>query len=289
MIKINFNHYQATINELGAQVTSLYDQQNEHEYVWQGNPEYWRYQAPILFPFVGRLKDDEYIYQGKAYQQTQHGFAREKEFTTTKPAENKGVFELISDPDTLKVYPFKFKLVVIYSLDEQGLHIEYQVTNTASQETLLFALGAHPGFNVNLENFDDMQVRVTPNKTYQQIPLDGPYNNYEHQKKIDLTEPLRVSHDLFNNDAIILDLDNQPVELTLSRSNDNHGVKVNINDAPFVGIWSPYPKKAPFICIEPWWGIADNLNSDNQLEHKMAINRLAAGDTWQNGFLIEPF
>lgn len=289
MIKISFDHYQATISELGAQLVSLLDQQTQHEYLWQGDPEYWRFQAPILFPFVGRLKDDEYRYAGQTYRQTQHGFAREQQFVIVQQTDHKVELELADTPETQVVYPFKFKLTISYQLDETGLHIDYQVTNSSTSETLLFALGAHPGFNVANTTFNTSKIKVSPNKIYDQIPLVGPYNDADQSHKLDLTTPLQLSHGLFSNDAVILDLKHQPVELTLTDVAEQHGVIVKIKDAPFVGIWSPYPKQAPFVCIEPWWGIADNLNTDKELNHKMAINQLVAGQRWQAGFSIQLF
>lgn len=289
MIKIEFNNYQATISELGAQLTSLMNLATKFEYLWQGDPQYWHYQAPILFPFVGRLKDDQYKYQGQTFQQTQHGFAREKEFTVINQTDNMVEFELNSSRETLNVYPFKFRLNVTYLLDEQGLHVNYQVTNPSDQEPLLFALGAHPGFNVANSQFNQTKVTVKPNKQYQQIPLVGPYNDSGNPRRLDLQQPLKLSHDLFSHDAIILALNNQPVELTLARENSKRGLTVKIEGAPFVGIWSPYPQQAPLVCIEPWWGIADRLDADQQLDHKMAITHLPAGDTWHAGFSIQTF
>lgn len=289
MIKISFNHYQATINELGAQLVSLLDQQTQHEYLWQGDPEYWRYQAPILFPFVGRLKDDEYHYAGKTYHQTQHGFAREYQFTIDRQTEHSVTLVLTDTLTTQAVYPFKFKLTVSYQLDEQGLHIDYRVENRATKQTLLFALGAHPGFNVANTTFNTSKVKVRPNQIYNQIPLVGPYNDAEHSQQLDLTNPLQLSHELFRNDAIILALNGQPVELTLTDATEQHGINIRLTDTPFVGIWSPYPKQAPLVCIEPWWGIADNLNTDKALTHKMAINQLSADKQWHAGFSIQIF
>ena len=55
----------AEIAEHGAELISLKSKESNLEYIWQGDPEYWGRHAPVLFPFVGRLKDDQYTYQGE--------------------------------------------------------------------------------------------------------------------------------------------------------------------------------------------------------------------------------
>ena len=104
------NEYlQIKIDSLGAELKSLKNLQNNIEYLWQSDAKYWNRSSPILFPIVGKLLDDEYIYKDKTYNMSQHGFARDKEFILIKQKENYLKFLLKSDPSSLKIYPFYFE------------------------------------------------------------------------------------------------------------------------------------------------------------------------------------
>ncbi|WP_461239513.1 aldose 1-epimerase family protein [Paucilactobacillus sp. N302-9] len=283
MITIDNEQLTAEFTTLGAQLTSLKKKTDSFEYIWQGDPVFWKYQAPVLFPFVGRLKDDQYQYQDKTYSQTQHGFARQSEFQVVSQSQNKVQFELRADETTKEVYPFDFLLTITYSLDGNRLLVSYTVKNMDNTE-LLYALGAHPGFNISIQHGAVLDVQ--PAQEYEQIPLVGPYNDIEHLKTINLTKPLSLERTLFKNDAIILNLKMQSTKLSL-KDNQNHLVSVNLTQTPFVGVWTPFDKEAPFVCLEPWWGIADSVTSNYQLTQKTAINHLAVHQSQQMGFEIE--
>ena len=61
-------------------------------------------------------------------------------------------------------------------------------------------------------------------------------------------------------------------------------INVRTDSAPYVGIWSQYPKTADYVCIEPWWGIADLTDTDGDLEDKKGMNRLASGEDFEASF-----
>lgn len=292
MITIENHQLTVEIDELGAQPHSI--RYAGVEYLWQGDPAYWKRQAPILFPFVGRLKNDEYQYQGQTYHQTQHGFARDRQFTVVGQSPNKVILELRDDKVTRQVFPFHFVLTVIYQLVDYRLKVQYRVQNPSQDETLMYAIGAHPGFNVPLkqdDSFTDQQVEVHPAGKYSRIKLvaPGPFNDLEHPQTIDFNKPLHLRHDLFNEDAIIIDAKRSPVTVTVTDGNAQHGVHVETHDNKFIGIWSPYPAQANLLCIEPWWGIADGINSDGQLTHKQAMEHLQPGEDQSYQFAIQPF
>lgn len=292
MITIHNDDLDVEIDEKGAQPHSIRYQGNE--YLWQGDPASWKRQAPVLFPFVGRLKNDEYQYQGKTYHQTQHGFARDERFTVIDKAPDKVVMQLHDNERTRQAYPFKFELTIRYQLDQQGLKVSYDVYNTSQEKTLIYAIGAHPGFNVPLNSqgdFTHQQVEVDPATTYSRIKLvaPGPYNDLEHPQTIDLSTPLMLNHDLFQKDAIVLSTHEKPVTVTVTDQSRQHGVHVQTLNNKYIGIWSPYPAKANLLCIEPWWGIADGIDGDGQLVHKQSMEYLSAGAHQQYQFSIQPF
>ena len=290
MIELNNEKLHVEFSETGAQLIRLQDQKNGRDYLWSGDPTYWRFSAPILFPIVGRLKNDQYEHQGQTYTMHQHGFARESEFKVVEKNRTQIMFELTSAMHQFDNYPFEFILRVTYQLKADELTISYQITNPGEDE-LFFSIGAHPAFNVSLDEnreLDHVRLSVTPQQIYDQVKLIGPYSDIQHPQKLDLTQPLELKREMFDNDALILDLQGQAIELTLN-SQDNHGVKVFLDDAPYVGVWSPYPKKAPFVCIEPWWGIADQINASGRLNEKAAINQLASHASQQMQYRITPF
>lgn len=292
MITIQDTNLIVKIDPLGAQLHSLVHA--GQEYLWQGDPSSWKRQAPILFPFVGRLKDDQYEYRGMTYHQTQHGFARDEMFEVVNQRANQVTLILKDNNRTRAAYPFTFELVVTYQVTNGKLSVTYQVTNPSDDQQLIYAIGAHPGFNVPLtdqERFEEMRVTVNPAKVYSQIKLiaPGPLNDLEHPQTIDFRSPLQLRHDLFNQDALILDAKEQPVTVTISDADGQHGVHVITDNNKLIGIWSPFPAKANLLCIEPWWGIADGINSDGQLTHKQLMDRLQPGQQRQYHFAIQPF
>lgn len=278
MIELTNNDLTAKINEQGAELTSVVNSDNI-EFIWQADRAFWGRHAPVLFPIVGRLKDDQYLYDDKSYTMTQHGFARDNQFEVTKQTDTMVTLELSANDSTKEQFPFDFTLKVTYVLDQHSIRVEYEVENLG-ETTMPFSIGAHPGFNVPLGTtnaaFTDYVIRVAPATTYQQIPLKAPLSDPENAKEINLRQPLQLSHELFANDAVILDLDGQETTVMLETAQNDHGVALTVAQAPYLGIWSPYPKEAPFVCLEPWWGIADSVNTDGQLEHKLAINQLEA-------------
>ncbi|KRK49354.1 aldose 1-epimerase family protein [Secundilactobacillus kimchicus] len=293
MIELNNADLKVQINPDGAELSSVKEQSENLEYMWQADPKFWGRHAPVLFPIVGRLKDDHYTVAGQSYKMTQHGFARDQTFKVVSHDATSAIFELVADDVTKAMYPFDFKLQLRYTLEGHMLTVTYHVENPDAEAMLPFSIGGHPAFNVplgaNEGGFEDYQITVAPKKTYPQIPLVGPYNDAQHEKELNLTTPLQLDHDLFDQDALILDLNQVETTVMLSSTLNDHGVALTLAQAPYVGIWSPYPKQAPFVCIEPWWGIADNLTADGELTHKQAIQQLAPNTQFEAAYQLRFF
>lgn len=290
MITLKNQYLTVLVNEFGAELTSV-KAEDGSEYVWQADPTYWKRHAPVLFPIVGRLKDNQYSYQGNTYEMTQHGFARDNQFQIEDHQETSVTLLLTENAETLTKYPFKFQLRVRFELKDHELGVRFSVKNS-SDKSMLFSLGAHPGFNVPFAGeggFNDYFIRVAPKKAYQRIPLKPPYSDPNDLQELDFTKPLALNHDLFDSDALVLDLKGQQTTLMLANTHNDHGIALSLKDAPYVGVWSPYPKQAPFICIEPWWGLADTVDADGKLEDKFAINRLSVEQQFDAGYQISFF
>ncbi|PUE63695.1 aldose 1-epimerase family protein [Arcobacter caeni] len=285
--EIKNNFIKAKIKSFGAELNSLQKNDNDLEYIWQGNKEFWNRHSPILFPIVGRLKNDSYFYKNQKYNMTQHGFARDKEFELVNQKEDFIEFRLKSDEKTFEIYPFSFELYLSYKLEFSKLIISYKVINK-SDEKIFFSIGAHPAFNWGLiknekkENyfleFDD----IKQTKRYFLNDLGLVYKN-EDLEIIENKMPLNEG--LFKNDALVFnDLNIKNVSLKNTK-NDNF-IKVNFDNFPYLGIWSK-PSGAPFICIEPWFGVADEKNSTQNLEDKKGIIILEKDEVFSCFYSIE--
>ena len=268
----------AEIAEHGAELISLKSKEHGLEYIWQGDPAYWGRHAPVLFPFVGRLKDDQYVYQGKTYQMGQHGFARDMDFEVIEHGQEMASFILRSTPETLEKYPFDFELVISYELGGDGITVHYQVAN----------IGGHPAFNVPLEeglSFEDFYLAFSPLKSRLRLPLKGPFIDMDQKTLGQTNTNLALNRELFEQDALVFETRGLNAYAIRSEKS-SHSVTLSYKDMPYVGIWSPYPKEAPFVCIEPWCGIADTVNSSGNLMEKVGINQLGAHEIFKTKYSI---
>lgn len=291
MLTLKNDFLTVQINPLGAELSSVKDNDSQLEYMWQADKAFWGRHAPLLFPIVGRLQDNQYRLNGQTYHMTQHGFARDRQFNVIAQDASSVTLQLKADDQTKALFPSDFSLTVHYTLVDHQLKFAATVENPA-ETPLTFSFGAHPGFNVPLgaphADFTDYQVTVSPKKVYQRVPLVGPYSDTQHSVPLDLTQPLKLTHDLFDHDAQVLTLDNHETTLMLSSGVNDHGVALTLA-ARYVGIWSPYPKQAPFVCFEPWWGLADDVQATGDLETKVAIHHLAAHQSFQAAYQITYF
>lgn len=280
-------HLQAVIDSKGAELQSLYGKEQEIEYIWQGDKRYWGRKAPILFPIVGALKDDQYTYQGKTYEMFQHGFARDLEFELHEQTEDSISFLLTDTPQTKKVYPFSFKLYVSYQLGGDGLIVKYRVENPTTED-LFFSIGGHPGFNVPLEKgvaFEDYYLKASPMKSRIEIPLKGRYIDLQNRTLGQTNTTIALSRALFENDALVFETKGLN-SFSICSDQSPHRVTLSFNDLPFVGIWSPYPTEAPFVCIEPWAGVADTVEATGELSEKLGIQKLTAHEAFETKYSI---
>ncbi|CAI8728718.1 LACX protein [Bacillus pseudomycoides] len=269
-----------SISEKGAELQSVRLKEDNTEYMWQGNPNYWGRRAPILFPIVGRLVDNIYYVDGKPYSLTQHGFARDLTFSVKEQSETKITYAVTSNQETLQKYPYEFELRVSYELDEQNIHVTYEVINPTSKE-MFFSIGAHPGFNCPLiegESFTDYHLSFNGPEHLETNVLKGPFLSKEKQLMVENKTELPLTYDLFKNDALIFENMNTN-EISIRSHKHNKFVKVAFEGFPFVGVWT-LGNDAPFLCIEPWYGIADEVEPAKDFKEKKGVQSLQANETF---------
>lgn len=271
----------------GAELTRIYSKVLNKEFLWNGNNKYWGRQSPILFPIVGRLKDNETIINNNLYNMTQHGFARDMNFDLIEETQTCLTYKLSSNNETKKYYPYDFDLFVKYILNKSKIEICWKVLNK-SFEDMFFSIGAHPAFNVPFDektSIDDYYLNLRSRDSINAYSLDKSF--ICTKSKVESLESIDLNSEIFKNDALIYDNVN---EISINSRKSNASISIEFNNFPFVGVWSPYYKEtnsiAPFVCIEPWYGIADCVNSDKNFKDKLGINKLSPNKIFEASYSI---
>lgn len=279
--QIKNDFLEATFDTFGAELISL--KSNHREYIWNMNLEFWNRRSPILFPIIGSLKDDTYYFEGKEYQLPRHGFAREKQFKVVEKSTDKIVFSLKEDAKTLKAYPFHFELQIEYQLIDQRLEVHYKVENT-SKKKMYFSIGGHPGFALS-ENFKNYSLIFETDAELNFSLLENHLLADENQVLDVENKRLTLNYQLFEKDALVFK--NQEIQSVILQENGIDLLKVEFQKFPDLGIWTKVG--APFICIEPWFGHADEVNTNQKLEEKAGIQMLNVADLFESFYTIQIF
>lgn len=278
----------ATFSAKGAELQSIVHLQNENSYLWSGDGNFWGKFSPVLFPIVGGLKDDQYIFDGKTYQLPRHGFARDKNFNIEQINEHEILFTLHDDEETLEIYPFQFKLGLRYRLRGSTISCTYEVKNPSSSD-LYFSIGGHPAFAAPLNK----QGKYTDYYLHFNKDQELTFHHIENNLVLNKTSTIQLedgklplAHELFYNDALVIKTLKSDSVLLLNTKNNN-GLDFQFSDFPYFGIWAA--KDADFVCLEPWCGIADGENHDRNFEGKEGIIKLGANDKWQRTWQVTCF
>jgi len=278
-ITISNSQLTATINTLGAELISLV--KNNKNYIWNVDETYWNKTSPILFPIVGRLKNDSYLFNGKKYQLPRHGFARNLEFSFDKKSDSQVILELNETEETKAMYPFTFKLLVAYTLIGNELVMEYFLRNQ-SDEVLPFSIGAHPAFAIE-GNFENYSLQFNKKDLFETHHLENESFNGKTTLVDTINNSIALNYALFEKDALVFKQLNSN-EVTF-KNKGKAILKVNYDHFPYLGIWTK--QNAPFLCIEPWCGLADDINHNGNLEEKEGMNHLPAGEDFLRAIRIE--
>lgn len=276
-----------TINDAGAELFSIEDILTGRQYLWHGDSGYWGRRSPVLFPFVGSLKNKEYQYQGRTYAMTQHGFARDLVFEMTEHTVDTIWFALQADEETLKQYPFQFRLEVGYQLDYRTIRVMWRVTNE-DNKTMFFSIGGHPAFMCPIDGvgkqtdyyllFDAQQ-----SLSYSKLSENGLIESENHILQLQ-DGVMKIGENLFDEDALVIEKA-QAHRVSLAGADKKPYLTVEF-DAPLFGLWSPAKKQAPFVCIEPWYGRCDKESFQGMLADREYGNELRPGKKFETFYTI---
>jgi galactose mutarotase-like enzyme len=277
----------AAVKAQGAEMCSLMS--GGTEFVWQAGPA-WPRHAPLLFPIVGRLANDELHHRGKTYRMTQHGFARDSRFAWETRDANRCVLVLEDSEATRALYPFAFRLTAAYTLDDAGLELALTIANTG-KETLPASIGGHPAFNWPLEPGVAKESYALSFAEAEPSPvrrLDGGLIRVATQPSPVKDAVLSLSDSLFVDDAIIFDrITSNSVRFAAEQgAPSERWLKMSWRGFRELGVWSK-PSGAPFLCIEPWRGYASPAGFHGEFSDKPGLMHIAPGAEEQLSFRIE--
>lgn len=273
---ITNGHITAEIDTHGAEMKRLYNDRTGIEHLWCGDPAVWADTAPFLFPVVARQLDDRYTLDERMYTMPMHGFAKDSQFTVLEHREDVLKLELRENDITKKWYPFSFRVTSEFILEGSKIHIKHEVTNLSDVD-MPYSLGEHPGYKIPMkegETLEDYYLEFSCEECAERW--------YLYDEIICGSEPgldgniLQITSHLFDRGALIFKhLASDSV--SLRSRNHGHGVSVSLRDFDYLGIWAK--PGAPYVCIEPWNGLASSRWSKYDIWDKEGIRRLQPGQT----------
>lgn len=240
----------------------------------------WNGQSPILFPIIGKLLNDECIINEKTYSIIRHGLARHREFEPVVLTENEIVFLQKENADTLKCYPYKYELYITFKITDNKLTVTHKVINTNAEE-MYFSIGAHPAFNCNLG--DTLTFEYDETLYSERIDRDSVITGdkdliLQNSNKIELTEHL------FDKDALIFSNVKSNYVILNEKKAGKH-IRFTFGASPFLAIWAK--PAAPFVCIEPWYGVNDSYEKATDFSKKRGIQKLSSGEKFEFSWSAE--
>ncbi len=283
---IKNEHMSVTAETFGAQLVSI--KKDGQEYLWQRDPAFWRDSAPNLFPYIARLTDGKYTFEGKTYSMKIHGFLKYRELTLTELTENTMSFELRADEDTLEQYPWKFVIRITYILNDCSLSVVTDVINE-DEKTMYFGIGGHPGFNIPMEEglaFEDYYLELPEAEN----PVRIGFTDSCYRDGNDLPYPLaernriHLRHDLFDHDAVVLK--NAGHEVKIGSDKGEKAVVLHW-DYDYVGFWSKPGMKAPYVCVEPWGSLPSRDGITEDFARQSDLWALEPDETSTTGWSVE--
>ncbi|WP_298845082.1 aldose 1-epimerase family protein [Clostridium sp.] len=276
-----------TASTRGAELHSITGKKEGTQYLWNGDPEYWKYHSPILFPIIGNLVGSKYRIDEKEYELPSHGFGRISDFKFVEQTDNSITFELEYSEETMKRYPYKFSLHINYTIEENIVKVNYNVINLDDKD-ITFSIGAHPAFMCPIEKnekLEDYYLKFNKEETSDRMEItkDGYFSHNRKEGLVD-SDIMILSKDLFKEDALVFD-NLKSDKITIKSKNHKKSVSVEFKGFPYIGIWAP-KGGAPFLCIEPWFGHADYEDFTGEFKEKEGSILLTSGKEFKYSYKI---
>ncbi|MFC1583975.1 aldose 1-epimerase family protein [Fibrobacterota bacterium] len=282
---IKNDHLEIAVESRGAELQSLRSVKDNTQFLWQAGPGFWQRRSPVLFPIVGKLENDQYSYQGKTYTMGQHGFARDKEFFLLHKGPDYLVYQLSHDTGTLKHYPFQFSLEIAYQLADNRLKVGYRVSNQ-QEKVMWFSVGGHPAFRCPLfdgESYADYCLELERKETAGRHLLDQGLLTDPPEPFLDNENIIEMTPGMFDRDAIIFK-GLKSNWISLKHKQKDYRLTLDFTGFPCLGIWAG--TGSPFVCLEPWFGLAGNKGAEPDFTKKEGIMSLVVGGKFSCEFVV---
>ena len=279
-LKLENDYMKIEVSPVGAELQSLYSKKTEMEYLWQPGHDIWPHHSMLLFPNPGRIAGDRTIIGGKVYPATMHGFVNDMVFEVLEADEKQALLQISATEETRKSFPYEFRLQVEFLLEEDVVIQKFRVIND-DDKRVYFSLGAHPGFycpivmgecgeDYSLEFDSPQQINLLELQENTRL-LTGkrfPWLKGETEKKL--------GDHYFDNGPQLME-GVRANSVTLKSKCSGHFVELGIKDFPYLCLWGVGGRMS-IICIEPWCGVSDSVDTDYIWETKIGIESVDVGD-----------
>lgn len=282
-VRIESDTLTVEVSSLGAEMQSL-THKDGRSFLWSGDPAWWSGRSPILFPIVGKAPGDVVEISGQPFPMKQHGFARRSEFALVEEGQNFCRHRLGASDETKASYPFDFTLELEHRLDRNRLTVTATVTNLGSSP-MPYGIGFHPAFAWPLPGGEGRPHRIVLDNGAEPPlhRLAGGLLSPERHASPFAKGSLLLSPDQFADDAMIFP---EGAGTALTYGPDGGPVlRFAFENLPNLALWQK--PGAPFLCIEPWHGMAAHADGTAELVERPFTVALSSGQDARYGFSVE--
>ena len=289
MTLLRNEHLEVELNPKGAEIIKIVGLKDQMNYMWKRDPILWASSAPILFPIVGALQNNECRIDGQTYTMTQHGFSRHNVYETNQLSDTCVEFILKPNEDILKQYPYLFELKVTYTLKENQLECLCEVKNT-DDKVIYFQIGGHPAFACPFfdnESSNDYYIEFEQNETLDQkiIDVERKGMSTTTRKLFENEKRFFVRQELFDRDAIVVK-DFKSAYVTLKSLNHDKSIRFHMENFNHLGLWTS-KHVGGLLAIEPWVGHSDYVGFTGEFKEKEGVVALDVNDAFACKFSVE--
>ncbi len=268
---IESEYIRAELSDRGAELKSLIDSETGIEYIWQGKRAIYPWSSMIMFPIVGKLKDNQFRLGRKYFRLDKNGFAKDLKFEVKNHRKDSISFMITSDKDTRVSYPYDFSMVLHYKVYGPRLTLTAEIKNMGKKE-MFYSFGFSPVINmpIHQEALDDYYIEFSHEEDRGAYFLDNELVNFSHvdDKRYLVGKRINLSEEIFQKGEMIFkDINTNTV--TIKNRISEKAFEINFEQAPYISVWSQ--PGYPFIQLCPTYGVADAVDSDNDFYKKEGL------------------
>lgn len=279
-----------TVSTHGGQLVSVRRKRGSVEHIWRGDPAVWKFQAPVLFPYTGRLKDNMAVIRGKTIENAPpHGVARLMEHHLLRQTADTVTLAADSDEESMKIFPYRFRFCATFRLEGQRLYHTLTVENT-DDAPFAFGIGFHPGFAVPFDEYHtigDYELRFSAPQSPRCLETPEGLVSGKSFLLGDHMTALPLADGLFDGGGwCMAGLDCETVGLY--EKDSGRGVSCRVAGFPYCLLWSQ-PGRPQFVCIEPWHSLPDKKDATGLWEDKAPAAVLSPSQRWETTLEMDFF